>query len=439
MANRARIPVPLAGLETMVKKCFVVMGFGEKTDLATGRTLDLDKTYRIIIKKAVETAGLECIRADDVIHSGTIDKPMYELLLEADIVIADLSTSNANAIYELGVRHALRPHTTIVMAEKQFKFPFDLGHLLIRPYEHLGKGIDAEEAERVRDDLQRAIQALLATPDIDSPVYTFLPQLQAWNAGVGPIVAAATAAASPAGVPARDDEKVSVLLDLFREARAESDWSGASRYLERLLERRPSDEYLKQQLALATYKSKQPDVGTALSAAKQILEALHPRTTTDPETVGLWGAVHKRLWELGRKASDLDEAIWAHEKGFYLRNDHYNGINLAYLLNLRASISSPREAIADTVVAERVRRRVSAICEELLRTPIRDDQGKIDREQTFWVRASLIEALLGAGEVVRANELRASVVADAPERWMADTINEQLANLQALLAAAPAA
>ena len=84
-------------------KCFVVMGFGEKTDLATGRMLDLDKTYRIIIKKAVEDAGLECIRADDVIHAGTIDKPMYKLLLEADIVIADLrrpmptpSTSSAS-------------------------------------------------------------------------------------------------------------------------------------------------------------------------------------------------------------------------------------------------------------------------------------------------------------------------------------------------------
>ena len=52
-----------------------------------------------------------------------IDKPMYEHLLEADLVIANLSTSNANAIYELGVRHALRPHTTIVMAEQNFKFP----------------------------------------------------------------------------------------------------------------------------------------------------------------------------------------------------------------------------------------------------------------------------------------------------------------------------
>ena len=59
---------------------------------------------------------------------------MYELLLDADLVIADLSTSNANALYELGVRHALRPSTTIVIAEKQFKFPFDISHLLVRPY-----------------------------------------------------------------------------------------------------------------------------------------------------------------------------------------------------------------------------------------------------------------------------------------------------------------
>src|SRR5687768_17334007 len=157
------------------KTCFVVMGFGEKPDFATGRTLDLDKSYRVIIKRAVEEAGLECIRADDVVHSGMIDKPMYELLLGADVVIADLSTSNANAIYELGVRHALRPHTTIVLAESEFKFPFDLGHLVIRKYQHLGKGVDAEVAESTRAELRDAIQKLLATPEIDSPVYTFLP------------------------------------------------------------------------------------------------------------------------------------------------------------------------------------------------------------------------------------------------------------------------
>ena len=89
--------------ETTGKKtCFVVMGFGTKTDFQQQKTYDLDKSYRIIIKRAVEEAGLECIRADDVVHAGIIDKPMYELLLDADVVVADLSTSNANAIYELG-------------------------------------------------------------------------------------------------------------------------------------------------------------------------------------------------------------------------------------------------------------------------------------------------------------------------------------------------
>ena len=87
------------------KQCFVLMGFGEKVDYKTNRTLDLDKTYRLI-REAIEQAGLECIRADAIVHAGVIDKPMYENLFSADIAIADLSTSNENAIYELGVRHA---------------------------------------------------------------------------------------------------------------------------------------------------------------------------------------------------------------------------------------------------------------------------------------------------------------------------------------------
>lgn len=40
------------------KTCFVVMGFGKKVDAATGRTLDLDSSYKNIIKRAVEAADL---------------------------------------------------------------------------------------------------------------------------------------------------------------------------------------------------------------------------------------------------------------------------------------------------------------------------------------------------------------------------------------------
>ena len=88
------------------------MGFGKKTDLSTGKTLDLDKTYKNIIRPAVEKSGLKCVRADEIQDSGLIDKSMYALLMHADLVVADISTYNPNAIYELGVRHAVRPFST---------------------------------------------------------------------------------------------------------------------------------------------------------------------------------------------------------------------------------------------------------------------------------------------------------------------------------------
>ena len=140
--------------------CFVVMGFGKKTDYPTGRVLDLDKSYKAIIKPAAEAAGYECTRADEIQHSGNINVPMYQQLLNADVVIADVSTYNPNAFYELGVRHALKPYTTITIAEDKLVFPFDVGQIAIRKYHHLGEGIDYDEVERMRHELRDAIMAV---------------------------------------------------------------------------------------------------------------------------------------------------------------------------------------------------------------------------------------------------------------------------------------
>src|ERR1700760_2910504 len=173
--------------------CFVIMGFGEKTDFQSNpqRVLNLNKTYENIIKPMVIEAGLDCVRADEIIHSTVIDKPMYDNLLGADLVIADLSTSNVNAIYELGVRHALRPHRTIVMAENNFSFPFDLNHLSILKYEHLGKDIGFSEVMRVKQALKAKITTLMSNPEADSPVFLFIPSLQA------PTLLTVAAAAAP--------------------------------------------------------------------------------------------------------------------------------------------------------------------------------------------------------------------------------------------------
>jgi tetratricopeptide (TPR) repeat protein len=417
------------------KTCFVVMGFGQKVDYQQQKTFDLDKTYRIIIKKAVEDAGLECIRADDIVHAGIIDKPMYEMLLNADVVVADLSTSNANAIYELGVRHALRPQTTIVIAEKNFKFPFDVGHLLIRPYKHMGEGIDAEDAEDARDELKKAILQLTEKEDTDSPVYVFLPAL------CKPTVGIAQGNASADAAPARPfpDQNVSELMDMFLECRRDEDWAGAKRPLEKLRIKRPGDPFILQQLALATYKARKPDALSAVKDAQKIVsEELDPTASNDPETLGIWGAIHKRLWELEGNREALEESIRSYGKGFTLKDDYYNGINYAFMLNVRASVSEKKpEAIADFVWAERVRRRVIELCEERLKAGVKDDEGNVDRTQLFWLRATLIEALVGTGQAAAAEPRIDEAVKEAPETWMPGTMREQLEKLEKMLAKSP--
>ena len=94
-------------MENRERICFVIMGFGKKQDPYTNRTIDLDATYNKIIQPSVVACGYKCIRADEILDSGTIDRSMYALLYKADLVIADITTDNANALYELGTRHAL--------------------------------------------------------------------------------------------------------------------------------------------------------------------------------------------------------------------------------------------------------------------------------------------------------------------------------------------
>jgi hypothetical protein len=440
--------------------CFVVMGFGKKTDFETGRTLDLDKTYKYIIKPAVTDAGMECVRADEIPHSGVIDVPMYEKLLTADVVVADLSTSNKNAFYELGVRHALRPHTTIVICEDGAKsFPFDVNHVVIRQYHHMGEGIDFGEVERFRADLTSAINDIFdqTPPRKDSPVYTFLndltpPALAAAMRDVAEEVSRAAPvieAASKAGGMAYSE-----LMEQVDEAQNEGDFVTARALLARLRKKmreaapeRPEDPYLVQRLALVTYKSKQPTPERALEDARDLLLTLDPATSNDPETLGLWGAVHKRLWDMTEDTAYLDEAVRGYERGFHLRNDYYNGINLAFLHNVYSAAyckraraaSSPEETRAECaesiscfVLATRVRREVLKICEAALK------DGGLSADDKYWVLATMAEAHLGVGDDERAaRKLQEAFTLPSAADWMKESTREQMDKLRVLLADSP--
>ena len=424
--------------------CFVAQGFGKKTDYTNGRVLDLDASYAVI-RDAVIAAGHECLRADEIVHSGTIDLPMYEQLLRADLVIADLSTYNVNAAFELGIRYGLRPHATIIVAEEEFKHAFDVSHIVIRRYKHLGEDIGRKEAERFQRDLKAAIAEIVGSGKTDSPVYTFLHQLQppqiavakaaaAVEAAVEAAVAVAAASHLPAGSDSDDSKTCKWMLESVRAKMnpphgQPSDFAGAKALLDVLHERRPNDSFIVQQLALATYKGKQPTARDALLAARKLLQELNPETTNDPETLGLWGAVHKRLWERDPQPAYLSESITAYSRGFYLKQDYYNGVNYALLLELRAlqfaSSGMRDDAVADRVLARRAR-------EDVLRyvTPHIDERVELPLERRYWMLASMWEVCVGLGRSDEAARWEQAARALQPPAWMLQSTVEQLERLR---------
>jgi hypothetical protein len=208
---------------------------------------------------------------------------------------------------------------------------------------------------------------------------------------------------------------------------------------------RPEDPFIIQRLALITYKSKFPTEEAALQEAHELLAGLDPATSNDTETLGLWGAVHKRLWDLTKDVEQAHEAIRGYERGFYLRNDYYNGINLAFLLNCRAAeAKDPAEAVADFVQARRVRKEVLAICEQwLAANPVPDAQSaspeavKQAQNNRYWVLATIGEAYVGLGDEAKGQAQLEAAYAVAPEGWMAESTREQIAKLKLLLEKSP--
>ena len=234
-------------------------------------------------------------------------------------------------------------------------------------------------------------------------------------------------------------------MTLARDAQAREDFVTAKSLLGSIVALmksqatdRPVDPTILQQLALVTYKSKQPNAIEALRAASTILLELEPDTTNDTETLGLWGAVHKRLWQLTKDRTSLDGALRALERGFYIRNDYYNGINLAYMLNERALEQNDlAEATADFILARRVRREVREIAEAWWQAATRPDSEQ-PRDTIYWAVATLAEAAAGLGDEADAKRWldQAKALKPAPAGWMIESSETQLANLRRLIEAA---
>ncbi len=107
---------------------FIVRPFGTKNNI------NFDRVETELIRPAMRAAGLTGGTTGEFVQQGNIRTDMFEQLLIADIVIADISIHNANVFYELGLRHALRDKRTFLLKSVSDEVPFDLKTDRYLPY-----------------------------------------------------------------------------------------------------------------------------------------------------------------------------------------------------------------------------------------------------------------------------------------------------------------
>lgn len=402
----------------MEKICFVIMGYGKKTDPTLGKTYDLDATYHRIIKPAVVKAGYACIRGDEILESGIIDKSMYALLIKADLVIADITTFNPNAIYELGIRHAARPYATIVMKEKDGNIPFDINHNKTFTYAHMGEDIGASEAERCVTYLSRLILKIDKAKETDSPLFHHISGVEPYTLPEDEYVQIIKDLASK-------EKSIFALVEKAKIEMKNGNFSEAAKMWRKLTEKVESDTYFIQQWALCTYKDKTVNPKVALNDALTIISRLEPenRNTTDPETLGIIGAIYKRLWQNDTDVIEyLERSIEYYKRGFSINQDYYTGENYALCLDFKSeNTSDSDEKIYLRVEAKKTRKEIINIIEKLS-----DDEDFEIRSDLKWIFATLANCHLALDNVDLFEKYKALFENFNPELWELDTFQDSV-------------
>lgn len=419
--------------------CFVLMPFGTKKDPATGVEINFDDIYEQAIRPAIEAAHLEPIRADEERTGGIIHKPMFERLLLCDYAVADLTTGNPNVYYELGVRHAARPATTVAIFADLQKPPFDLNLLRALPY-RLGEGgrFGPAEASELTVKLTKRLLDLrnLAKEQspVDSPLFQLLGEYRApdiahlktdvfqerveYSVKRKHELAKARELRDSAAVEAVESDlgdfqgvEIGVLVDLYLTWRALGRWDRMIALYDRLPPGLKRSIMIREQLGFALNRAGRRS--EALSVLEAVLEEQGPGS----ETLGLLGRIYKDQWMDAAKQGQermalgyLDKAIAAYVRGFETDSrDAYPGVNAVTLLDIKGdekAIERKRELLPVVRFAVKLRLRGS--------------------KPNYWDYATLLELDVLENRETDAFQYLSDALANMREPWEAGTTANNL-------------
>jgi len=415
--------------------CFVLMPFGIKTG-PDGKAINFDKVFDLLIRPSITAANLEPLRADHEEAGGFIQKPMFEALLLCEFAVADLTYANPNVFYELGIRHAVRPWSTVPIMAEGGRLPIDVDALKTVFYK---VGTDGMPDPNSIQACTGIISAMLleAKKGVlkDSPIYQLLdyypqPQLDhekadifrdqvkysrevkekladARNKKVGPIEALKDVEQELGDVA---NAESGVVVDLMLSYRSQKAFQEMIDLVDRMAPPLRGTVMVQEQFALALNRE-----GKSQRAERVLLDLIEKRGPSS-ETYGILGRIYKDQWTAANKDGDdflaaglLDKAIAAYLNGFETDwRDAYPGINAVTLMELREPPDSRRQEI-NPVVKYSVMRRIA--------------RGNPD----YWDYATLLELAFLAGDQQSASAALSNALAAIRDIFEPDTTANNLA------------
>jgi uncharacterized protein DUF4071 len=409
--------------------CFVLMPFGRKMD-AAGRVTNFDAVYETIIAPAVEQAGLEPIRADEEKIGGTIHKPMFERLMLCHYAVADITGANPNVFYELGIRHAIRPRSTVLVFAEGTVLPFDIALVRGLSYQTDGGGEPLNS-----DTTRRAIAGQLTEARgnalDDSPIFQLIDGLPRWEVDHSKTdifrkshdyskrykERLRTAVREGGGaVEAIVDEPAlsnllevesGVVVDLFLSLRDVKAHASMIALYERMPPPIKRAKMMREQLGFALNREGR------FTDAEKILGDVIAEFGPSSETNGLLGRVYKDRWEQAKR-EDLPEArallknaINTYLAGFEADwRDAYPGVNAVTLMEMMPKPDRRQAEILPVV-------RYSA-------------ERKAKRNPDYWDHATLLELAVLARDLDDAQDRLSEALALARAGWELETTARNL-------------
>jgi hypothetical protein len=422
---------------------FVAMPFGKKWDRTRAYEIDFDDIYERGIKPATARFALECIRADEERSGGIIHLTMFERLLLAEITIVDVTANNPNVFYELGVRHAALPRSTIIIAADEKTLPFDIAIIRAVPYKLEEGRLTDENARALVEALaQRLGDALDEATSKDSPLFHLIPQFPGiqlphdvtesfrdrarYVDGLRERLDLARRTADCAAIEGVEREvgdigKVTnpeVLIDIALSYRDVEAWDKLVSLVERMPQAvRDGSATVREQLALALNRRNRPG---DRERAKMILEKIVSTDGDSPETCGLLGRIFKddyvalKMTKPSLALANLDRAIEWYRRGFTADpRDFYPGVNLATLLTIRNTDASRHELRAILPAVSFAVARLGGI-----------------RRDDYWQIATVFELAVLGGDWEMAEHSLARMLATQHTDWNVKTTLNNLGLIQ---------